>query len=41
MGFSHILLEVTFISKKVVVAVIPGEWKFKTILARNTIFEGN
>ena len=29
----------TFTSKKVVVIEIP-EWKLKTILARNTIFEG-
>ena len=39
--FFHVLHEVyTFTSKKVVVIEIP-EWKFKTKLARNTIFEGN
>ena len=30
----------TFTSKKVVVIEIP-EWKLKTMLARNTTFEGN
>ena len=30
----------TFISKKVVVIEIP-EWRLKTKIARNTIFEGN
>ena len=33
-------LRYTFISKKVVVAEI-SEWKLKTMLARNTLFEGN
>ena len=40
MGFFIFCLSYTFISKKAVFAEIP-EWKLKTILARNTIFEGN
>ena len=40
MGFFMFCMRYTFTSKKVVVIEIP-EWKLKTILARNTIFEGN
>ena len=40
-GFFFIFcMRYTFTGKKVVVTEIP-EWKLKTILARNTIFEGN
>ena len=41
MGFFFIFcMRYTLTSKKVVVIEIP-EWILKTILARNTIFEGN
>ena len=39
-GYFHILPEVYIYKQKVMVIEIP-EWKLKTKLASNTIFEGN